>query len=333
MDEEASAKSLDDPRATRSERITPEANAFESPTQSDIETAVVPVEVPVVDLQNKESLLSKHKCNENGVPQFMFDAISSIALQLGFTPGLFQIKFDKGHDKPFDITWIIAEPWKATITEDDQTHILFCKVRPINEVTQKNVHTRKIFDREVDAYVKFLPTIYEFQRVKGITQDVGFFNAPRCYLAFNDKLENAAMIIMEDLHLNGYRTWNKQNPFDYDHARLLMVQLGRLHAVSLALKEQRPEVFEQFKILGTSVTDLKGNPSLLEMMRHELDRALATLEPHENRLRLKLLNLCSTLEDDLITITSPEFSEPYSVFGHGDCRANDPMFFYEVSEK
>ncbi|KXJ77779.1 hypothetical protein RP20_CCG006581 [Aedes albopictus] len=264
----------------------------------------------------------------DGMPQFMYDAVARIAPEQGFTPGQFEITFESGSGKG---DGFVAEMFRATISEGDRKLVVLCKIPPINDARRQQFGSMPIFDREVMAYSKFLPAMYEFQREKGVTEemDIGFFNAPQCYLAYVDIPKEESVIIMDDLRLKDYRMWNKMVPTNYEHARLLMIQLGRLHAVSLAMKEQRPQVFEQFKVPDPLGAVMSTNEGFIMMMNMSMDRAIGTLEPHEEKARQKLSKLKETLFDDLATLTSAEYAEPYAVLGHGDCWINNMIYSYK----
>ncbi|XP_062553810.1 uncharacterized protein LOC134219132 [Armigeres subalbatus] len=264
----------------------------------------------------------------DGLPQFMYDAVARIAPQEGFTPNQFEISFESGSGKG---DGFVGEMYRATVTEGDRKLVLLCKIPPINDARRQQFDSLSIFDREVTAYSSLIPAMYEFQREKGITEEmgVGFFNAPHCYSSYINRATEESVIIMDDLRLKGYRMWNKLVPVNYEHARLLMIQLGRLHAVSFALKDQRPEVFEQFKLPDPLSTMMALNDGFTMMMSASLDKALNTLEPHEEKARQKISKLKETLLEDIATITSPEYSEPYTVLGHGDCWINNFIFSYK----
>nr|XP_019559293.2 uncharacterized protein LOC109428073 [Aedes albopictus] len=264
----------------------------------------------------------------DGMPQFMYDAVARIAPEQGFTPGHFEITFESGSSKG---DGFVAEMFRATITEGDRKLVVLCKIPPINDTHRHQFGLMPLFDREVTAYSKLLPAMYEFQREKGVTEemDIGFFNAPQCYLAYADLPKEESVIIMDDLRLKDYRMWNKLVPTNYEHTRLLMIQLGRLHAVSLAMREQRPEVFEQFKVPDPLNAMMRTNQGFIMMMNMSMDRAIGTLESHEEKARRKLSKLKETMFDDISTITSAEYAEPYAVLGHGDCWINNMIYSYK----
>ncbi|KAL1378500.1 hypothetical protein pipiens_015546 [Culex pipiens pipiens] len=195
--------------------------------------------------------------------------------------------------------------FRARITEDGRELVVLCKVPPVNEVRRQHFGAMIIFEREFEAYSKILPAIYEFQRERGVTEELGegFFNAPKCYLAYFEAKKEETAILMEDLRLQGYRMWNKMIPVDYEHVKLLMVQLGRLHAVSFAMKDQRPEMFEPLKVSDPFSVMFDGNEPVMGMIQTSLERAVGLLNL-EDKLLPKLLAFKSTLFQDLKDLLS-----------------------------
>ncbi|XP_055548976.1 uncharacterized protein LOC129732274 [Wyeomyia smithii] len=262
----------------------------------------------------------------NDAPQYLYDAVARMAPQEGFTPGQFELTFDAGSGKGDGFT---GELFRAKIVEGSKELEVLCKIPPVNETRRRQFNSMVNFDREVLVYSKLLPIIYEFQREKGVTEEVGFFNAPKCYLAYYEADSEESVIVMDDLRLKNYRMWNKLVPVNYEHCKLCMIQLGRLHAVSFALKDQKPEMFEQFKVPDPMSKTYKDNEPFLYMMYLSMDRAIATLEPEEEEARQKLLQLKSTMAEDFFKLTQSEKAEPYAVLGHGDCWINNFIYGYE----
>ncbi|XP_055636018.1 uncharacterized protein LOC129775364 [Toxorhynchites rutilus septentrionalis] len=277
---------------------------------------------------SKQSNGVEGKPSFGALPQYLHDAVARIAPQEGFTPGQFEVSFEVGSNKG---DGFVAEMFRARIVEGNRELVILCKIPPTNDARREQFNTLSIFDREVQAYSLFLPTITEFQREKGITEElgIGFFNTPKCYLAYLDMAKQESAILMDDLRLQNYRMWDKSNPVNFEHARLLMIQLGRLHAVSFALKEQRPDVFEQFKVADPMTAAMTSSEAFMTMMTMSMDRAIGSLEPNEEKVRQKLEKLKSHMFEDMANLTSSKVGEPYSVLGHGDCWINNLMFAYK----
>ncbi|XP_055614509.1 uncharacterized protein LOC129760857 [Uranotaenia lowii] len=277
----------------------------------------VSLEVPVIGTETTDRL-----------PQYVHDAIDKVAPEEGFTPGQYKVHFESGSSKG---DGFVGEMFRARITEVARELIVLCKIPPRNEARRQQFGAMTIFERESTAYSKFLPAMHEFQRERGVTDElgIGFFHTPKCYFAMCDEAKQESLIIMNDLRLSGYRMWNKLVPVNYEHVRLMMIALGKLHALSFAMKDQRPDIFEEFKVKDGLVEMMNNFEPFQQMMNFNMDRATSVLEPHEEKLRQKMDRLKTDMLSDLNKLTDAATAEPYAVLGHGDCWVNNMMFAYE----
>uniref|UniRef100_A0A182SAH1 CHK domain-containing protein n=1 Tax=Anopheles maculatus TaxID=74869 RepID=A0A182SAH1_9DIPT len=133
---------------------------------------------------------------------------------------------------------------------------------------------------------------------------------------------------MDDLRQKDYTMFTKDKAVDYEHTRLTMEQLGRYNAVSLAMKHDRPQEFEQFKVSDPMKEMMgPGNPFLMMLQKTGMD-AIETLEPHETKERAKMQKLLDNMMADFERFDNYELAEPYAVLGHGDCWINNMMYRY-----
>uniref|UniRef100_A0A9I3FH68 CHK kinase-like domain-containing protein n=1 Tax=Anopheles epiroticus TaxID=199890 RepID=A0A9I3FH68_9DIPT len=260
------------------------------------------------------------------LPQYLYKAMEQVAIEQGFTAGQFKIEFDVGSNKG---DGFIGQMFKAFLAEGDRREVYLCKIPPLNEVRRQQFQSMIIFSRETLAYKTLLPLMFSYQKEKGVSRGEGFFSAPKCYYAECDEAAEESAIIMEDLRLSNYRMWNKLEPVNYEHARLTMQQLGRLHAVSLAMKRDRPAEFEQFKVPDLMQVMMPDGSPFEMMMIKMLTNAKETLEPHETKERAKMQKLIDNMRQEMKLCTDGNLAEPYTVLGHGDCWVNNFMFHYK----
>lgn len=178
-------------------------------------------------------------------------------------------------------------------------------------------------------YTKVLPAFVAFQNEKHIRKANGFFNFPKCYFAeFDEELQDS-VIIMEDLKESGYAMWSKFVPTNFEHARFVMESLGRLHAVSFAMKAQRPDIFDEFKELEDFMSDMQ-NDGFDQMMNVAMENAIAALPENTTNIKIRMQKLQSNFKQTMKELVKPELAEPFAVIGHGDCWINNFMFQYRV---
>lgn len=267
------------------------------------------------------------KQNEINVTDYMKSSIDRVAVAEGFVDYEFNVIHGSGIGDGF-----IGLVFKAMIQEkgnSDKKLTVVVKTPPDNLARRNSFGSMELFDREVRIYATVLPAFIKFQEEKNIKPGMGFFEVPKCYLAEYDLEKDDAIIIMEDLRERGHKMWSKHVPMDFEHTKLIFAALGRLHAVSFAMKVQRPEIFEPFKNLGDIMVSKINEPSFKAMFEGMLDRAITSLDENDTRRRNKMLKMREEMGPILIELVKAENAEPFAVLGHGDCWSNNFMFHYK----
>lgn len=203
---------------------------------------------------------------------------------------------------------------------------LFCKSAPETAERRKVFSTHKFFKREILMYTRVLPAMLEFQQEKGLTDD-GIFQAyPKCYFTLADDQNEQYLLILEDLRAKGYEMRPKEQPINLKEARLLVTELGKLHGISVAMKDQRPEVFAEIKKLDDIVSGLLVN-TLRATFQSSLDLALSvTKNPAYRKLVQNVRENYSQMMNECLAIDA---AEPFGILNHGDCWNNNLLFHYE----
>uniref|UniRef100_A0AAG5DH80 CHK kinase-like domain-containing protein n=1 Tax=Anopheles atroparvus TaxID=41427 RepID=A0AAG5DH80_ANOAO len=251
---------------------------------------------------------------------YVYEAIRRIAIEQGFTPDLFSVDFDE--ETRIECDGYVSFVFKAIINGDDREFTVWCKVPPNDDE-----RSLELFKRECLFYREILHGFYEFQAEKGVPEESGegFYATPRCYLAHCDagKPEPEALIMLEYNEAYEKWDWDKLEPINVEHTRLLMQQLGRLHALSFAMKEQRPEAFEQYKQMTDGLATADG---LVTLMKESFDRALITMKTRFESEHEKILAVKDAVFESLKGCCDPARSEPYCVVTHGDCWINNLIY-------
>ncbi|XP_052869562.1 uncharacterized protein LOC128275187 [Anopheles cruzii] len=261
------------------------------------------------------------------LPAYLYAVLEKLAPREGFTEGRFSITFDLGSSKG---DGFVGQMYKAIVTEGARSVPYLCKIPPLDDTRREQFHAMAAFAREALVYDKLLPKIYEYQREKGLTSPgEGFFHAPRCYHAHCDEATQESVIVMEDLRLRNFQMWNKHNPIDYDHAKLFMEHIGRLHAVSLAMKRDRPEEFEPFKLANPFDPLLVEGGPFHNMLLSQFQMVIDALDEQDTVERTKVEQLKLDIFDEMQRCGNAALAEPYAVINHGDCWTNNMMFRYK----
>lgn len=263
---------------------------------------------------------------EPALPDFVDDLLIKIAATEGFSKFTIESKWSSNHDDGF-----LSALSSVTITgireingiQTEGEFKLVCKLLPQNPTRRREHNVDQFFEREAVMYNKVLPMITKFQRDKGLAEDDCFVSYPKCYAAVADAKTDQFAIIMEDLKANGFVMWPKRQPAPPDHLKRILEELAKLHAVSFALKDQKPEIYEELQ----KFNDLFG-PSLDKglkiMIKDACARAVDVLEKEEHIEILKKLET-----DPSGYYKNSATVQGFGVLGHGDCWINNMMFKYK----
>lgn len=207
-----------------------------------------------------------------------------------------------------------------------ETLSLICKLVPESKERRNVFKTVLIHEREIHMYTRVLPKFVKFQQEKGLTADESFLSIPKLYAWTADKATETYALIMEDLRANDFVMWPRKVPVTLDHEELLFKQLGRFHGISFALKDQRPEVFDEFKNLNDIFIDWIETGFIGKVIDEAIELAINVLDEDEHKNVIKKLrnNYLETLK----SFSRKEAIEKIGVVVHGDCWTNNFLFQY-----
>lgn len=202
---------------------------------------------------------------------------------------------------------------------------LICKTEPLNPTTRKELRTGVVYKRETYFYKRLLPIYQQFQDDKGVAKDLQFRNHPKCFGT------GEGFLFLNDLVAEGYAMYDRFKYVDFKHVSKAVEALGRFHAVSLALKDQKPDLFNDFKKLEDNYFSNPIDEALYGYFDVMFDHAIEALMSSEDaKLRIKMKYLKDNLKLILPELLKGEQAEPYAVVTHGDCWNNNIMYKYEV---
>lgn len=268
------------------------------------------------------------KLAEVNLTDYMRESLDKVASAEGFKN--YDIKVDHGSSIGDGFVGLIYKAIIQEIDSDKKLEVVL-KFPPLNKARRNDFGAMDLFKREVFVYNELLPEFVKFQKERKIKESDGFFNFPKCYFAEYSEEKDDSILIMEDLRESGYKMWNKYEPVNFEHAKLLFTALGRLHAISFALKAQKPELFEKFKQMNDFMSEKFGDEQMSMMMTGSLQRAAETIDASDVKRRNRVLRLTENFSQLMKELVDPVRAEPYSVVAHGDCWSNNFMFQYKVN--
>lgn len=246
--------------------------------------------------------------------------ISSTSYQLDIQPGFAS---DAGRSSDL-ISIIVTTPNKPNTTSEQLN--LICKHERGEIDRLRDFMTVVCFNREINFYKNIAPLLLEFQSGKALNDTDSFQCICKCYAAENDEFDHFA-IILDDLRSNGFVMWNSKQPIRNDHSTAVMRALGKFHGISLAMKHQKPNLFEQFTNADNIPKEFLSGDYLQALLHPVYDQAIELLkdEEHKNVLRSVKKQMAVLFEQCLGKIASRRFG----VITHGDFWSNNILYRYE----
>ncbi|XP_045467742.1 uncharacterized protein LOC123676091 [Harmonia axyridis] len=182
-----------------------------------------------------------------------------------------------------------------------------------------------IYNRELLIYTKVFPTYQKFIEDTKSVFSLDF--VPKTYLTSDISWKQT--IIFENLKSRGFRLHDRQKSWDLDHSLLAMEKYGEFHALSLALKHQRPDEYEELvKQMPNVTAEFNKRMDMKFLFQDLLDNVLKLLQKNG---RQDLVDKYDGLVEDVdVFIKHPGLDEGDNMLiGHLDCWNNNFMFKYE----
>lgn len=252
------------------------------------------------------------KMNLKELPDFVQKILIQIIENNGFSD--YSVEIGSGSQAG---DGFLSKLYKFTITEEkhDKILVLVCKLAPLNKIHRKEFFSDILFNREALFYDKLMPIFDNFQVGKNVPEDNQFQSYPKCYGSLIDDENEQYTIILEDLRPQGYEMWNKAQPSPIENVRLAMRELGKFHGLSVAMKNQKPTEFSEFKQVTNAYIVFLQSKNVRGAHYAAYDRAIESLKNEDHR------NIMHHIKDNLLAYVEDCFddraSERFGVLCHG----------------
>lgn len=249
------------------------------------------------------------------------DLINNVAEKQGFDS--FKKEIKAGTIKGDNYLGTIS---KVKMTDEKRRTLnLVVKQALQSEEVRKQTPVSQVFAREVFMYQTTFPVLKAFENEKGISNVFSF--TPKCYAT--SLKHGAETIILEDLSEMGYKMWNRRKPMDENHVTLILQTFGHFHALSLAMKQQEPELFTNLAENLTNVMgDFFGDDLVTHLLDVYLNKAIEALDPKKHESVIQELKRFRV--EGLQFMKDVDNIKEDCVITHGDCWCNNFMFKYGV---
>lgn len=197
---------------------------------------------------------------------------------------------------------------------------------PKNVSRRLTFRSNEFFYNEISFYEKVLPELSKFRASKSANEP--FDKCPKLIFSYVDGVHD--VICLEDESIYDYGGAVRQEGIDYDHAKLSFKVLARFHAISFAMKDQKPDEFERIR------------KELLETYYHE--RLWDWYSKFWDRLRFIAIDAVEKeYPNSIYSEKVKEFAVPEiykkmvdaatntldtGVISHGDCWTNNFLYKY-----
>uniref|UniRef100_A0A2A4JGC4 CHK kinase-like domain-containing protein n=1 Tax=Heliothis virescens TaxID=7102 RepID=A0A2A4JGC4_HELVI len=210
----------------------------------------------------------------------------------------------------------------ATVTAPDHDTLkLFAKVAEVNGILRKTMHVDNMFKTEHFIYSDLVKVYQRIQDNHNISPEHRFV-FPKFFGSHNVECEET--IVMEDLTAEGYGTYSRFKPIDWEHAAAAVEYLARFHALSFAYKKDDPENFAKDAewVSRKWADDNEENEGMKGTWKKMMAAGIqVTKEEHRDKI-IKIL------EGDKGREAFHKFKAPLStpVLCHGDYRVSNLLF-------
>jgi hypothetical protein len=222
----------------------------------------------------------------------------------------------------------------------EKTLPLVVKLVPPSEFLRDVFDIEITFTKEVNAYKLVSPQYEQLQTEKGIPSDKLLDVFPKFYGArtnkqgdLNARADNTAVLLLENLKVSGYHVGDRRRGLDLEHMELGVKKLARFHAVSVALKILKPNVFKETVlkacdrcVVGRVSDDEAGGKWIASTLNDVKD--IPECLPYLKRI-------AERIREDMKERKDPSAyppKEPFATFVHNDFWVNNMMFLYETQD-
>ncbi|KAJ9589468.1 hypothetical protein L9F63_017329 [Diploptera punctata] len=193
------------------------------------------------------------------------------------------------------------------------------------------------FNKEVRAYTLVAPEFHKLQKEKGIPENEMLDVFPKYYGSRSNKqddinmeADDSAVLLMENLKSSGYEVGDRRKGFNLEHMELVLSKLAKFHALGVALKLLKPQVFRD-NILKTCEKFDIGNPDDDDSNEKFVNANINHVK-HIPEVKPYLGKIEKDFRADMQMKKERRqyrIREPFSTIVHNDFWVNNMMFIYD----
>lgn len=224
--------------------------------------------------------------------------------------------------------------WELKVTGKDAqgNDILYnwiLKSATLTEVVRKYAQIDRLFKKEIFVYDKLIPVYKQLISEHNVLEP--FAVTPEMQQYFTDTFQES--LVLEDMRNFGFTAVKSSEPCSHGQATLAMKALGKLHALSYALREHKPEEFKRFTEYAKNRFNVNANFELYS--KHQklcCERVLEILNCGKDKSVVPLFKkfMEKSFEYQIQAVKMSAMGA-YAVLTHGDAILDNMLFKYGVS--
>ncbi|CAG9824036.1 unnamed protein product [Phaedon cochleariae] len=208
----------------------------------------------------------------------------------------------------------------VTVEDGNRKLELILKSAHVGEM-RNQIPIHKAYMREIFVYEQVFAKFKEFQEEYRISEP--FQSHPKLY-ATSD-VEPRECLVMENLRESGYKLWNRKQLMNPEHISAVLKEYAKLHAVSFAMAEKKPEDFRKLAEVMKNHIWENDKELTATYIRSVMNQVLGLFEDDPDTTEV-----LKAFEKRLLDLFfDPSNDSENIVFDHGDCWCNNLMFGYE----
>lgn len=200
------------------------------------------------------------------------------------------------------------------------------KTIPLNTATRLTFRSDEQFRTEIHFYTKILPAFIELQSTKSVKEP--FEHYAKVFFTFCDGLTD--VICLEDGKPQGFVGAVRQKGMDLDHVKVTLKTVAKFHALSFAMKDQKPQELETLVNGIREMEYVDGHCEWYGKFWDTIcDIAIDAVEQEcPNSIYVDKVKEFAVPER-LPKLIELKRSPKYAVICHGDCWTNNYLYKYE----
>ena len=211
---------------------------------------------------------------------------------------------------------------------------LVAKLVPASEFFRKIFDSPVTFCKEITCYMSLKLEYEKLQTEMCVPEDKFLDVFSKCYGArttmseeIGDKADENAAILLENLKTLNYRLGDRRMGLDLKHVQLVVSKLACFHALSVALKLLKPQVFKDTVLKACKPHNKGFGEAEFKASSLKLLKIIETIPGCDIYLQKVQKGLEFANQIDLNPSLCPP-REPYATFSHTDLWVNNMMFCY-----